>query len=171
MLCNHILKGFAMTKGFKETHAGMACFHFMVLKCMRRLELRDRWFIFGWLFYQCFRRKLITYHQSVCWLLSNNSWICAPVSCSFEGFQIPTHWGKKREPIFPLFGLLKGQCAFIDWTTVALCFFLSWQQREDNTVGTWGKLKGALGFVVWKIGELGTDDEEVEDVEGSEVKR
>lgn len=38
-------------------------------------------------------------------------------------------------------------------------------------MGTWGKLKGALGFVVWKIGELGTDDEEVEDVEGSEVKR
>lgn len=33
-------------------------------------------------------------------------------------------------------------------------------------MGTWGKMKGALDFVVWKIGVLGTD-EEVEDVEGS----
>lgn len=33
-------------------------------------------------------------------------------------------------------------------------------------MGTWGKLKGALGFVMWKIGVLGTG-EEVEDVEGS----
>lgn len=151
-----------MMKGFKETHSRMACGSEMYEKIGT-----DRWFILWWLFYQCFRRKLIICHQSVCWLLSNNPWICAPVSSSFEGCQISPR-GKRDNPAFLFGGLWKGQCAFINWTTFALCIFLGWQQ--NNAVGTQGKLKGALDFVVRKIGVLGTD-EEMEDFEGSVSER
>lgn len=87
-------------------------------------------------------QKGINYMSSVCWLLSNNSWISAPVSSSFEGCQIPTHWRKKREPRFPLswFAVESVCLCRLSCVLQLLCASFWVGSREGNAVGTWGKL-------------------------------